>query len=541
MHGTSKTKPKSLLTDDALAIAVGNHPRSTVTDLEEIRPTTFETSYFTVDEAISHIGTGKFQWRLLFLTGAIWSADAMEMMLLSFVMPILQAEWSLKPPLDGLISAVVFGGMLCGTAFWSILSDHIGRKKIVMISNLSCAIFGAASGLVPNIWFLLIARFGVGFSVGGSATAYTLFAEYAPAEVRGSLLIIEQSFWSFGSIFSVCLAWISIIYLNWRYYMVFCSIPLFAISLFSKWMPESSRWLLACDKVDEAEQVLKYVAKVNNKPLPQGKLKSVQTSSRGNPLDAFKPQYRSTTISLYIGMFMCVFAYYGICFISVKFFEEVQVKKHNENILAWKSSQTYWESLISASSELPALFVGVYLLDRIGRKKTMLISFGAVSICSFLLLIPFIQNSVVLGVTLVFFARGTMQLGFMTLFIYFSEYYPTAIRSTSLGMASACGRVAGMLTSFVSQDTSVSVGMLLYAIAGIIAFTCTLALKRDTLGKEMATAVAEESNYTLKKDIHHLTSSIHQPYEKGMEMQQIRVGHQDYDKMTSQTLHDDVR
>eukprot|EP01083_Nonionella_stella_P069777 186214_1 len=93
MHGTSKSIPNSLLTDDALA--AGNPPSSTVTDLEAIRPQTFDhdTNYFTVDEAISHIGTGKFQWRLLFLTGAIWSADAMEMMLLSFVMPILQAEW----------------------------------------------------------------------------------------------------------------------------------------------------------------------------------------------------------------------------------------------------------------------------------------------------------------------------------------------------------------------------------------------------------------------------------------------------------------
>ena len=36
---------------------------------------------YTIDDAISKIGTGPFQWKLLFLTGLIWAADAMEMML----------------------------------------------------------------------------------------------------------------------------------------------------------------------------------------------------------------------------------------------------------------------------------------------------------------------------------------------------------------------------------------------------------------------------------------------------------------------------
>lgn len=110
----------------------------------------------------------------MFLTGGIWAADAMEMMLLSFVVPILKSEWDLQKPLDGAINSVVFAGMLCGTAFWSILADKIGRKKVVIISNLGCAVFGALSGLAPEIYLMLTSRFLVGFSVGGSGTAYTV-------------------------------------------------------------------------------------------------------------------------------------------------------------------------------------------------------------------------------------------------------------------------------------------------------------------------------------------------------------------------------
>eukprot|EP01083_Nonionella_stella_P123299 371473_1 len=474
-------------------------------ELKLIKPETFnKTTHYTIDEAISHIGNGKFQYQLMLLTGGIWAADAMEMMLLSFVMPILKDEWSLASPLDGAISSVVFAGMLVGTAFWSICADKIGRKKVVLVSNLGCAIFGALSGLVPNIYLMLIARFLVGFSVGGSGTAYTLFAEYAPQEVRGSLLVIEQGFWSFGAIFSVMLAWFSLINLNWRWYMILSSIPLFIISILTLWiqMPESSRWLLACGKVQEAEKVLQHVAHTNGTTLPDGHLAPVQISQRGNPLDTFNREYRVTSILLYISFFMCVFGYYGICFISVKFYE-------GDVAGSWRSSKTYWQSLISASSELPGLVIGVYILDRIGRKRTLLMSFGLFALSTFCLMFESIQNSTALGVSCVFSARMAISLGFMAIYIYFSEYYPTAIRSTSLGMASAAGRVAGMLTSIVSEDTPFTVGILLYVISGAIAFVCTLFIG-ETMGRVMATSVEE---------VPHSIKTYDDTYRKNIEMQ----------------------
>ena len=270
--------------------------------------------------------------------------------------------------------------------------------------------------------------------------------------------------------------------------MIFSSIPLFLIAGFSKWMPESSRYLLAAGKVRDAEKVLQHVAEINGGEIPNGQLKPVKISRRGNPLDAFKEAYRFHSILLYITFFMCVFGYYGISFISVKFFEDVEGGK-NDDQQGWKHPKTYWESLISASSELPALFVGAFILDKIGRKISLLIAFGVFAFTSFLLIFEGIHNNTAIGVICVFLARMNISLGFMVLYIYFSEYYPTAIRSTALGMASAIGRIAGMLTSVVSQDTPFKVGILLYAISGGIAFGCSIFLS-ETMGRAMTTAVA---------------------------------------------------
>ena len=151
--------------------------------------------YYTVEEAIEKLGSkgpfgiGWFQFRLLFLTGFVWAADAMEMMLLSFLLPTLAKEWDLSSIVVSFVGAIVFFGMLIGGTFLSILADKIGRRKVVITANLGCAVFGLLSGIAPNLTAMLIIRFLVGIFIGGGCVGYTLFAEYLPTSKRGKLLV----------------------------------------------------------------------------------------------------------------------------------------------------------------------------------------------------------------------------------------------------------------------------------------------------------------------------------------------------------------
>ena len=65
----------------------------------------------SVDEAIDAIGAGKFQWKILCVTGLFWAADAIEIMRLTFLLPIWKDEWELDDGIDGTIGAVVFAGI----------------------------------------------------------------------------------------------------------------------------------------------------------------------------------------------------------------------------------------------------------------------------------------------------------------------------------------------------------------------------------------------------------------------------------------------
>lgn len=84
---------------------------------------------YTLDEALEAVGFGKFQILVLGYAGMGLIAEAMEMMLLSFVGPAVQSAWGLSPRKESYITSVVFAGMLVGAYSWGIVSDKHGRRQ----------------------------------------------------------------------------------------------------------------------------------------------------------------------------------------------------------------------------------------------------------------------------------------------------------------------------------------------------------------------------------------------------------------------------
>ncbi|GJN20474.1 hypothetical protein PR202_gb07855 [Eleusine coracana subsp. coracana] len=73
------------------------------------------------------MGFGKFQALVLVYAGTGWLADAMELMLLSFL-GLVRQQWDVSPQHESMLSSVVFAGMLIGACLWGFLSDKYGRR-----------------------------------------------------------------------------------------------------------------------------------------------------------------------------------------------------------------------------------------------------------------------------------------------------------------------------------------------------------------------------------------------------------------------------
>src|SRR5690606_15336885 len=122
----------------------------------------------TFDEAIQQVGYGRFQTKLMILCGLGWAADAMEVLLISFALPAIAAEWGLTLAQRGLLGTAIFLGMLVGALVWGRLSDLIGRK-IGFVSTVAIdSTFGLLSAFAPSFAWLVILRTLTGFGVGGT-------------------------------------------------------------------------------------------------------------------------------------------------------------------------------------------------------------------------------------------------------------------------------------------------------------------------------------------------------------------------------------
>ena len=137
--------------------------------------------------------------RLLVVAGAGWAMDAMDVGLISFVMAALAAQWALDGGTLSLIASVGFVGMAIGATLGGSMADRVGRRFVFAATLL---IYGLATGAAALSWSvasLLAFRFLIGFGLGAELpVASTLVSEFAPARIRGRVVVLLEAFWAVG-------------------------------------------------------------------------------------------------------------------------------------------------------------------------------------------------------------------------------------------------------------------------------------------------------------------------------------------------------
>jgi len=228
--------------------------------------------YITLDKLTQKLGFGVFHVQLLFIVSAIWMADAMEMMLISFVSPPLQCYFDLSDAEKALITSVVFIGMFFGSASWGWFQDRFGRKIGYFVSVGWVLVFGAATAFADNFYLVLTFRFMVGFGVAGSHVAVTIFTEFLPSDKRALFIVLVNVFWAVGSIIEAALAWIimplSSMEEGWRILIGVSCFPLVIVMFMWPVLPESPRYNLIKGRPERIEPVFRRAFRINKKEFP---------------------------------------------------------------------------------------------------------------------------------------------------------------------------------------------------------------------------------------------------------------------------------
>lgn len=402
--------------------------------------------HLSLDPLVEQVGYGRFQRRLLWVCGLGWAADAMEVMLVSFALPAMAAEWSLSAAQKGLLATALFIGMLAGALMWGRLSDLIGRKLGFMATIGIDSLFGLLSAFSPNFAVFLVLRMLTGFGVGGTLPVdYAVFAEFLPATDRGKRLVLLESFWAFGTIAAAGLAWLVVPHLGWRALFIVSAIPGVLLFAVRSYVPESPRYLAVSGQQDEAIQVLRNVAKMNGKELDESAVhvaeQLAQEPQKSSVQDLFSRELWLTTLLLWSIWFFISIGYYGI-FTWIPSWLRAK---------GFALPAVYPYSFFMALAQLPGYFSAAYLVEKIGRRLTLgiyLAGSGLGAVAFSLAVSP--AGIVGAALILSFFALGAWG----ALYAYTPEAYPTIIRTTGIGSASGMTRIAGVIAPFVGAMLS---------------------------------------------------------------------------------------
>jgi hypothetical protein len=107
-----------------------------------------------------------------------------------------------------------------------------------------------------------------------------------------------------------------------------------------------------------------------------------------------------------------------------------------------------------------------------------------------------------------FAARLCACTAFNCVFTYTAELYPTSLRSTGVGTASAMSRLAGFVTTFVAADLSVLTSGIIYSLASYLAVVMLILIPYETLGRPMFNTLDDMLAYEKKEDGIHKIAGV---------------------------------
>ena len=204
-----------------------------------------------------------------------------DMAVISGVLPLMQAQFSLSPAEEGWLVSSALLGCIIGVAISGILSDNLGRRKLLFTAAILFWASALGCGLLDTFSSIICARIVAGLGVGIASNIVPLYiSEIAPTEKRGRYVTYYQLAITIG----ILVAYISnygllsydglnahewgetlqtlFVAQKWRAMFLVGLLPatLFMIGLF--FVPESSRWIA---QRNEAQKLSKGKDTVSSK------------------------------------------------------------------------------------------------------------------------------------------------------------------------------------------------------------------------------------------------------------------------------------
>ena len=338
----------------------------------------------------------------------------------------LQALWDTSDAFHGtvVIGMALFGTVI-GAIFGGIPTNKLGRKKTLFWIGVMYSVSAVGSALANDPVTFGAFRFLGGIGIGASTVAApTYISEIAPASQRGRLVGLYQ----FNIVFGILIAFFSNYLLSgvsendWRWMVGVEAFPAVIYTLFALGIPKSPRWLLTHGKDEQADAVLKKLG--SERSVTQLKADMLKTETiDGSGENIFMKKYRFPLVLAFLIAFFNQFS--GInafLYYAPRIFEAAGLGE----------STALLSSIGIGVTNLLFTLLGIYLIDRLGRKQLMYLgSIGYIISLSLVAAAFILEWTGVMVPTFLFLFIAAHAIGQGTvIWVFISEVFPNHLRGS---------------------------------------------------------------------------------------------------------------
>jgi sugar porter (SP) family MFS transporter len=368
--------------------------------------------------------------------------------------------WHTSPIFHGFfIMSMALWGTVVGALFGGIPTQRFGRKKVLLWVGILFAISAFGTALAGNPYVFSFFRFIGGIGIGVSSVVAPIYiSEISTPATRGKLVALYQ----FNIVFGILVAFVSNYLLagfggenDWRWMLGVLAIPSLIYTILVVGVAESPRWLLTVNNNPEkAKQTLRQIGVAD----VDAEIASILASSQQelqttHSASIFKPQHSKIIwLAFMIAFFNQLSGINFILYYAPEILEKAGLA----------AKESLFNSIAIGSTNLIFTFVGLYLIDRLGRKTLLIIgSIGYIVSLSLVSYAFYAHSGPVFLMTflLLFIASHAIGQG-AVIWVFISEIFPTKIRSAGQSFGASIHWVfAAIITLitpyFLDKDTGI--------------------------------------------------------------------------------------
>jgi sugar porter (SP) family MFS transporter len=391
------------------------------------------------------VGVRIIQWSVVSaLAGFLFGFDTV---VISGAEKTSQTLWGLSPGLHGIAMASALYGTVVGSLLGGYPADRFGRRATLIGIGFLYLIGAIGSAAANEVYSFIAARVIGGLGIGMSTVAAPLYiAEIAPPKYRGRLTGMFQ----FNIVFGIVIAYVSNALLAdvgpnaWRWMIAVAALPSLLYTVLCFGLPESPRWIL--NKTGDAESALRVLRRIRP-GVPETEIEAeaddIRRSAQGDELRSTRGS-RALRVPIMLAFLIAFFnqmsGINAVLYFAPRILE----------LAGLGTRAALLQSVGVGVTNLVFTLVGLWLIDRLGRKTLLLIgSLGYIASLSAISYAFFSSHySYIPSLIFAFIAAHAVGQG-VTIWVYIAEIFPNRYRAKGQALGSFTHWIcAALLTSF---------------------------------------------------------------------------------------------